>query len=118
MVFNDLIGIRPDESGPGFKRFVIKPALLNDLQWVKGAYTSISGDINCEWRRSGTNISIAVTVPPNTVATIYLPAKDERKIAEGGKAIADAEGISKVENSAGEFAYKLKSGKYLFTLNY
>ncbi|MBD1393387.1 family 78 glycoside hydrolase catalytic domain [Mucilaginibacter glaciei] len=114
--FNDLIGIRPDEAGPGFRQFVIKPALLKELDWVRGSYTAVSGDIKCEWKRANDAVTIAVTVPPNTLATIYLPTSNEKNIMEGDRNIAGAEGISLLKKDKGVLVYQLKSGSYNFTI--
>lgn len=81
--FNDLVGIAPDESGPGFRKFKIKPAFIKDLNWVKGAYASISGDIKCAWKRNGDDVTLDVSVPVNTTATVYLPGNVTRYVGSG-----------------------------------
>ena len=43
--YHDLAGIQCDPEGPGFRKIIIKPALLDDLTWVKASYDSIRGRI-------------------------------------------------------------------------
>ncbi|MBW4891724.1 glycoside hydrolase family 78 protein [Mucilaginibacter sp. HMF5004] len=81
--FNDLVGISPDQSGPGFRKFNIKPVFLQGLDWVKGSYASISGNINCQWKRSANYITLTVTVPANTSATVYLSKDIIKTIGSG-----------------------------------
>jgi hypothetical protein len=73
-LFSHLAGIQCDPSGPGFRKIVIQPAVVGDLTFVKASYDSISGKIVSEWRRSGSMVRLHVVIPPNTSATIYVPA--------------------------------------------
>lgn len=115
--FNNLIGISPDESGPGFRQFIIKPALLNDLEWVKGAYASASGDVKCEWKKAGGKTTVSVTVPPNTSATIHLPVKKGEMILESMKPVKQAIGVKSIAGTGEDQAFQLQSGSYQFTIN-
>ncbi|MEO7215426.1 family 78 glycoside hydrolase catalytic domain [Mucilaginibacter sp.] len=115
--FNDLVGISPDESGPGFRRFIIKPAVLKGLDWVKGSYSSVSGDVKCEWNRTGGKTTIAVMVPPNTSATIYLPANKGDTVLEGVTPVTQARGVIHLKTKGNDRVYQLQSGSYQFTVN-
>jgi alpha-L-rhamnosidase len=107
-------GIRPDETGPGFKKIIIKPAVVGDLTWVKCSYNSIHGRIVSNWQREGDQLTITVTIPINTTATVYVPAKDAAGVTESNKAAAKAAGVKflKMENSAA--VYAVGSGTYRF----
>jgi len=72
--YTALAGIRLDPSAPGFKRIIIKPEVVGDLTWAKGTYHSIRGPISSEWHLDGETFTLAVTIPPNTSATIFLPS--------------------------------------------
>lgn len=56
-----LAGIRPDPTGPGFKKIIIKPAIAGDLTWVKAHYDSPYGRIVSNWKRDGKNLTMDVT---------------------------------------------------------
>jgi alpha-L-rhamnosidase len=70
-----LAGIRSDGATPGFKHFVVKPAVVGGLTFVKGRYRSIHGDISSEWRVENGLLRLTVTVPPGTTATVVVPGE-------------------------------------------
>ena len=91
-----LAGIKPDLQNVGFKHFLLKPGIVNDpsLKWVKAHHDSIYGRIVSNWTLDDKRTFIwNVTVPPNTTATLYLPTKDAKTAAEGGKPLSAAEGV-------------------------
>ena len=77
--YQTLAGINCDPQQPGFKHIVIRPRLLGDLTWVKAHFDSPYGRIVSNWKRDGDKLTMNVTVPPNTTATIYVPAKIVRR---------------------------------------
>ncbi len=74
-----ILGIRPDPESPGFKHFVIKPAVVGDITWAKGDYRSPYGRIGCDWALDGGMLNVKVDIPANTSATVYLPTTDLAK---------------------------------------
>ena len=60
-------------QGPGFKKIVIAPSVVGDLTAVSASYDSIAGKIVSEWKRTGSNVTYHVIIPPNTTATVYVP---------------------------------------------
>jgi hypothetical protein len=115
-LFSNLVGISPDEDGPGFKKFVIKPDFGNDLTWVKGNFASISGDISVAWKRIAGHLELDVVVPENTHALLYLPASDPKHIFEHNKPVSKSAGVKFSRSENNQFAYELVSGKYHFTI--
>ena len=112
--YQGLAGIRPDESGPGFKKILIKPAVVGDLTWVKCGYDSIHGRIVSNWKRDGEKLTMEMTIPINTTATVYVPAKDAAGVTESGKPAARAAGVKflRMENNAA--VYAVGAGTYHF----
>ncbi len=113
--FHDLVGIDPDEAGPGFRQFIIKPAILKGMSWVKGSYHSISGDIVCNWKKEANQVTMKITVPPNTTAIIYIPANSVKEIKESGKAVSGNKQFEFVQQQDGYVVYKVGSGNYTFS---
>ncbi len=68
-----LAGIRSDWKSPGFKRFVVKPAVVGDLTFARFAYQSIRGEIISDWRIENGTFKLSVTVPPGSTATVIVP---------------------------------------------
>jgi hypothetical protein len=71
--YRDLAGIQPDLSGPGFKKIVIKPAIVGDLTDVTATYDSVSGSITNHWSVNSNQVTLDVTIPAGSTATVYLP---------------------------------------------
>ena len=112
--YQGLAGIRPDESGPGFKKILIKPAVVGDLTWVKCGYDSIHGRIVSNWNRDGAKLTMEITIPINTTATVHVPARDAAGVTESGLPTAKAAGVVflRMENRAA--VYAVGSGTYRF----
>lgn len=72
-LYAGLAGIQADTSAPGWKKFIIQPAVVGDLTWVKAHYDSPYGRIVSHWQRHGSNVTMDVTVPANTTATVVTP---------------------------------------------
>jgi len=107
-------GIRPDPAGPGFKRFIIKPNVVGNLHWVKSAFDSAHGRIISHWRRREGQLTMDLTLPPNTIATVFVPAKDGALVTESGQPANAAAGVKflRMENHAA--VYAVASGTYCF----
>jgi alpha-L-rhamnosidase len=55
-----------------------------------------------------------VTIPPNTTATIFVPAKDAASVTESGKPAGDAEGVKFLRMENNTAVYAVGSGNYQF----
>ncbi len=112
--YQGLAGILPDPSGPGFKKIIIKPAFVGDLTWVKCAYDSVHGKIVSNWKLDGNKLTMEVTIPTNTSATIHVPAKDVANVSESAMPATKANGVKflRMEDSTAVFA--VVSGTYQF----
>jgi hypothetical protein len=112
--YHDLAGIQPDPAGPGFKRIIIRPAVVGDLTWVRASYDSVRGRIASAWKRDGRRLTLDVTIPPNTTATVYVPAANAESVTEGGAAAVRTPDVRflRMEDSAAVFA--VGSGSYAF----
>ena len=112
--YQGLAGICPDETGPGFKKFIIKPAIVGDLTWVKCGYDSIHGRIVSNWKRDGDKLTMEVTIPINTTATVHVPANDAAGVSESGKPAAEAAGVKFLRMDSRAAVYEVGSGSYHF----
>jgi alpha-L-rhamnosidase len=112
--YRSLGGIRPDPAAPGFKKIIIKPTIVRALTWVECHHDSPYGRIVSNWKREGDTVSMEVTIPPNTTATVFVPAQDAAGVTESGKPADKAKGVKflRMENSAA--VYAVGSGSYQF----
>jgi alpha-L-rhamnosidase len=113
-LYEDLAGIRTDPERRGFKKIQIKPLPVGDLTWVKASYESLHGRIATHWKRENGRFSLEVTIPANTTAEVYVPAKDPSVVTESGIPIAKAKAVKflRMQDTAG--VYAIGSGTYRF----
>lgn len=104
-------GIRPD--APGFKHVVIQPYTAT-LDWVKCEYESPYGLIRSDWSKKDGVLTMEVIIPPNTAATVYVPAKDEAGVTESGKPASKSDGVKFMRMEDGAAVYQVGAGCYTF----
>ena len=109
-----LAGIQADPTAVGFDKIIIRPQMVSNVNWVKGEYRSIQGNIISEWIRNEDNFILDLTIPVNTTALVYLPAKDLKSIREGNKEISEIKDIEFVKMENGNAIIKIGSGNYKF----
>ena len=111
-LFGYVGGIRP--ASPGFKTILIEPTIGNGLTWAKTLYNSIHGPISTSWKRTGNRLTLTVVIPPNTTATICVPAKDADSVTESGKPIRKAKGLEHVRIENDKVWLEAGAGTYSF----
>jgi len=107
-------GIQADSSAIGFDKIIIRPQLVSNVNWVKAHYNSIHGKIVSEWENVSGSFTLKITIPVNSVATVYIPTSDNSKIKEGGTDISNIKDIQFVKIKNGCAIYKVGSGNYSF----
>jgi alpha-L-rhamnosidase len=112
--YRGLGGIRLDPTTPAFKRFVIKPAVVGDLTWVKCSYQSAHGKIESNWRREAGKLRLAVTIPFNTTATVHVPTSQPDAVTESGQPAGGANGVKFLRAEKAAAIYEVGSGNYVF----
>ena len=112
--YRGLGGIACDPSGPGFKKIVVKPQIAGDLGGAQVTYESPYGRIDSAWKREGGVLTMNVTIPQNTTATVNVPAKDAASVTEGGRAASQAPCVKFLRLENGTAVYAVGSGTYQF----
>lgn len=104
------LGIQRDE--PGFQKFILQPTPdpTGEMSWAEGHYDSMYGRITSKWEVKGRQLIYEATVPANTSARLYLPAKSE-------SAVQESDGCTLMKYENGKAIFQLKSGKYRFVTN-
>jgi alpha-L-rhamnosidase len=87
---------------------------VGDLAWVKAHHDSPYGRIASAWKRSGNRLTLEVAIPPNTTATIYVPAKDAAAVRESGKLAANVSGLKFLRAGDDLAVFEAGSGHYRF----
>jgi hypothetical protein len=110
-----LAGIQADPTEPAFKKIVIRPAIVPSVSSAKASYDSINGKIISDWHRDGKTLTLNVTIPPNTTATVYMPTSAPNTVKESARNPAASPGVTPAGMMAHAAVYKLTSGTYTFT---
>jgi len=112
--YQTLGGINYDPQRPGFKHIVLRPRPVGDLTFVRASHKCLYGTIGSHWRIEKGSLVWDVTVPPNTTATAYVPAKDAKSVTEGGLRADQAPGVRFLRVEDGAAVYAIDSGTYRF----
>lgn len=128
-MYSDMLGIDADPTQPGFKHMILAPqpdtraaSDIPDNQeritHVKGSYDSAYGLISGEWNWTEEEFSYTATIPANTTATVYIPAKEDAFVTVNGQEaewLGDkVEGIKYVETVDGKAVFEAAAGTYEF----
>lgn len=103
-------GIDTAPDSAGFKKIVIRPRTDGRMSHVRAEYDSVYGNIISDWTLERYQpFKLHVTIPPNTTATVYLPAElDKPRVTESGKPIEYRKGPE------GTVLCEIGSGSYDF----
>ncbi len=112
--YNTLAGIKPDPHAPGFRHVVIRPLPVADMDHVTATYRSPYGPVTTSWHLRGDDLVLETTLPPNTEATVMLPAIDEHTLTATGRYNQPDIGISFEGVKKDTAVWHVLSGTYSF----
>jgi alpha-L-rhamnosidase len=116
-LYEYLAGIAPDSEQPGFKHIIMRPQPTGDLSFVRATHRSPYGLIRSEWQKKGGSFDWRVTVPANTMATVWVPGEGAESVTESGKPIANAPGVEFLKIEKDRVVVQVGSGEYRFASN-
>lgn len=118
-LYENLGGIKSDDQETAFRKIIMKPSQPNGLTFVNANYQSLFGPISSNWKKTMTTFEWDISIPPNTSATVYVPARSVEDISESGNPLSKSEGVRVIKWANDEAVLEIKSGHYLFesTLN-
>ncbi len=102
-MWRTIVGLNPDEAAPGWAHFEVRPVVGGGLSSASGSYESIRGPIRVGWEVAGGTVTLRVSVPPNSRATVYVPTSDAGSVTESGK---PAKAVSEV--GSGEYTFRAR----------
>ncbi len=101
-------------ASPGYKTVTIRPVMGEGLTWANTSFDSMYGRIVSNWKREGDKLTMEITIPPNTTATVYVPANDAAVVTEGGHTIDKVEGMKFLRMEDHAAVCDVGSGTYRF----
>jgi alpha-L-rhamnosidase len=113
-LYKELAGIDVDPAGPAFKQIIIRPQPVGDLKWVEASYDSMHGPVSVRWERNGERFTLKTTIPANTTAMVYLPARAGSSLQESGAPTERSRGVTLLRHADGQAIFAVESGRYTF----
>jgi len=88
-LYQGLAGIAPDPAALAWKRVILQPHPVGDLQSAGASYDSPRGRIACHWTRNANGVEIDVTLPPGVTGVLRQPdGKVRAKLVSGSEHFA------------------------------
>jgi len=81
--YRGLVGIQADPSGPGFRRFDIRPNPVGGLTHARATLETVRGTIACGWQVADGTLRLDLTVPVGSQARVFLPCRVGAGLREG-----------------------------------
>lgn len=103
-------GINP--ASPGYQTILIQPVPGSGLTSANTSFNSSRGLISTAWTNTGSAFNLAMAIPPNTTAQVYVPTTNAGAITESGLPAASSPGVTYVGISNSYAVYAVSSGNY------
>jgi alpha-L-rhamnosidase len=114
--YNWLGGIQAAPDAVGFDKIIIRPQVIDGLQWVECYHDSVRGKITSSWHKKEGSIFFKIEIPVNAEAKVYLPSLRNSQIFENGKRLEAAGEIQFLEKGDRSSVYRVESGTYMFEI--
>ena len=105
-LYQTLGGINYDPERPGFKHIILRPRPVGDLSFVRSSHRSLYGPIQSDWKTDGDAFLWTLAVPPNTTATVCVPAVDAAAVIEGNRRATEAKGVRFLRMDSGSAVFR------------
>ena len=116
-LYRVVAGIELDPNAPGYKRILIQPQPGGDLTYTRATLDSPYGLVASAWELTETGFHLSITVPPNTHASVRLPARSLETVTEGGQPLTTGNGILSAQVADDVTIIEVGSGHYEFAVS-
>lgn len=80
--YEDVAGIRPEPSAPGYKTIRFEPQLMDQLDWAKATIATSYGKVMSDWKKAQGRIVWHIAIPANANGLVALPKDKKIRINE------------------------------------
>lgn len=113
-LYRTVAGIAPDPASPGFKMIKIAPIPGGGLTSASAEERTMEGTVRSSWRLRNGQLTVDVTIPPNTRAEVLLPHARSGKISVTVGSDRTALHMKPSITASGEASFRIGSGSYKF----
>ncbi len=110
-MYRVMAGIDTYEDGVGYKHIQIKPHIGGGFTHASASLQTYYGVLSSGWKVENDKTLMDIVIPVNTMATVYVPAKNVAAVTESGTAVS-----SDVKMEDGYAVMTLGSGAYHFSI--
>ena len=113
-MFENLGGIKSNDSLPAFKQVIMKPSFVEGLKEANACYQSAYGKIASHWKKQDNTLIWDIEIPANASAIISMPARSVDDVTEAGAHAFKKDGVQLIKWENGIAVFKAGSGQYQF----
>ena len=113
-LYRVVAGIEIDEQNPGYKHVIVQPHPGGGLTYVTSSLQTMYGMLSSAWQLDGRTLTLDVTIPANTTATVKLPNADMDGVTVNAVAVNQAEGVTSTLQDGHTAIVRTGSGLYRF----
>jgi len=116
-MYRVVAGIDTYEDGAGYHHSRIAPHPGGKLRSAAADLETGYGKLSSHWEIENDSFRLAIAVPANTTATVYLPVMDNSLITEGGHNLSAVKEIHIEAIEKGYMIVRVGSGNYRFQVS-
>lgn len=117
-LYTDVAGINTYSDGAGYKHIKIKPYIPKQgLTFAEARLETYYGEVYSHWQKTEEGLILDVDIPPNTKATIYIPAENLNNVYESSEKVATRKTFVNTDREKGYVLLEVGSGNYHFKIN-
>ena len=113
-LYRVVAGLEIDPAAPGYKHILFQPQPGGGLTAAQATLDSPYGLVTTAWTLGATDFRLRITVPPNTHATVRLPAQQLEQVSEGDQPIGIGDGILSAQVEGDVAVIEVGAGAYEF----
>ncbi|GIH02297.1 alpha-L-rhamnosidase [Rhizocola hellebori] len=114
-LFGRVAGIDQASGSVAYRELLLRPLPGGKLTWARAEQETVRGQVACGWSIADGRITVTVTVPPGSTASLEIPTPEPGSVRESDAVAADQPGVLGVEASAAGAILRLTSGRYTLT---
>ncbi|TRZ82571.1 MAG: alpha-L-rhamnosidase [Sediminibacterium sp.] len=115
-MYRQMVGLDTYEDGVGYKHSKVQPHIGGGFTNASASLETYYGKLSSGWKLQGDEIYFDVTIPANTIASVFIPTKEVAKVSENGQALSSVNGLKIIGQKEDYLETQLGSGEYHFII--
>ncbi|OOQ60847.1 alpha-L-rhamnosidase [Mucilaginibacter pedocola] len=115
-MYRTMVGLDTYNDAPGYKHIKIMPHPGGGFSNASASLLTYYGKASAAWAISNGQLTLDVTVPVNTTASVYIPAKDAASVTDDGQPLKSGKPFQPTYGQESYVLVELGSGTYHYTV--